>query len=249
MIAALPMYDWPELREAHDNFWQALWKNLSVQGINAPLDLTRNDDDHHHWLSPKLLLGQTCGYPFSTTLKGKVRYLATPQYDVEGCEGSNYSSAIIVRKDSGIEMGELKAKSLAFNSTCSWSGYRTLVLQFGSLNKYFSQLHESSGHRNSARMVASSKSDVAAIDAVCWHLLQRFEPDTANNLRVLGWTKPQPALPFITSNKQPAETILALRSALNDVLSSDDFANNLLALEGIDVLDEQAYAHMTKVGA
>ena len=162
-----------------------------------------------------------------------MRYLATPQYDVEGCEGSNYSSAIIVHKDSGLEVSELQAKSLVFNSTSARGrAYRTLVLQFGSLDKYFSELKESGGHRNSARMVASRKSDVAAIDAVCWHLLQRFEPDTADKLRIVGWTKPQPALPFITSAEQPAETILALRSALKDVLASANFANNLLALEG-----------------
>ena len=249
MIAALPMYDWPELHEAHDCFWHALQKNLKAQGINAPSNLTRNDDDHQHWLSPNLLLGQTCGYPFSTILVGKVSYLATPQYDVEGCEGPNYSSAIIVHKDRSLEMGELRDMSLAFNSTSSWSGYRTLALQFGSLDKYFLQLHESGGHRNSARMIASGESDVAVIDAVCWHLLQRFEPNTANNLRVIGWTKPQPALPFITSTDQTAETILALQGALNDVLSSDDFINNLLALEGIEVLDQQAYAHMANVGA
>ncbi len=249
MIAALPMYDWPELREEHDSFWLVLQKNLNAQGINAPLNLTRNIDDQQHWLSPKLLLGQTCGFPYSTTLAGKVRYLATPQYDVEGCEGSNYSSAIIVHKDSGLEVRELQAKNLVFNSTSSWSGFRTLVLQFGSLDKYFSELKESGGHRNSARMVASRNCDVAAIDAVCWHLLQRFEPDTADKLRIVGWTNPQPALPFITSAEQPAETILALRSALNDVLSSDDFANNLLALEGIEVLDEQTYAHMANGGA
>ena len=249
MIAALPMYDWPELREAHDNYWRALRKNLNTQGIDAPLNLTRDDDDHSHWLSPELLLGQTCGYPFSTTLVGKVRYLATPQYGVEGCEGPNYSSAIIVHKDCGLEMSKMRGTSLAFNSKSSWSGYRTLVLQFGSLDKYFLALHESGGHRNSARMVASRKSDVAAIDAVCWHLLQRFEPDTANNLRVIGWTKPQPALPFITSIEQSAETILALQHALEEVLSSANFANNLLALEGIEVLDEQAYAHMANVGA
>ena len=45
MIAALPMYDWPELREAHDSFWLVLQKNLNAQGINAPLNLTRNIDD------------------------------------------------------------------------------------------------------------------------------------------------------------------------------------------------------------
>lgn len=219
MIASLPMYDWPELASSSDALWTELARRLRKKGIDAPENLTRTEDDTSSALAPDLLLGQTCGYPLATRLKSKVQYLTTPEYDVEGCDGPNYSSALLVHKDSQIDLQTTKDTRFAFNSDNSLSGYRCVGAIFGQLENHFGELIQSGGHRHSARMVANGAADVAALDAVCWHMLQRFEPETAVNLKIIGWTELRPTLPFITSLDTGSKTVANLRTVLRNVLS------------------------------
>jgi len=208
------MYDWPELKQAHDNFWNKLADQLRANGIQAPQTLSRNAHDESYWLAPNLLIGQTCGYPLSTLLRGKVTYLATPAYNVQGCNGPYYSSAIIARKNSELTSDKMAGSRLAYNSDNSLSGYRSIKALVGSPSKYFSKLIQTGGHRNSARQVANGSADIAALDAVCWHLLQQYEPETANGLKVIGWTDQYPALPLITALHTPIATIDTIRKVL-----------------------------------
>jgi len=194
-IASLPMYDWPELRGATDAFWDAIRMKLDANGIPAARCLSRGASDDAYWTAPDLLLGQTCGYPLATSLKGKVRYVATPVYSVEGCEGPKYSSAIVVNNDSMQELPTLAGSTFAYNSKTSLSGYRAMRAMFGEPEAFFTKTIKSGGHRNSAKMVADGSAEVAAIDAVCWDMLQKFEIETAQKLRVIGWTAKQPSLP------------------------------------------------------
>jgi ABC-type phosphate/phosphonate transport system substrate-binding protein len=249
MIASLPMYDWPELQSANDRLWEKLQEKFRAGGINAPENLSRDNGDESHWLLPDLIFGQTCGYPFATMLKGKVQYLATPVYGVEGCAGSCYSSAIITQRDSGFEKHEMRARSFAYNSAMSWSGYRTMMLEYGPLEDYFGMMVESGGHRQSAKIVAERNADIAAIDSVCWHLLQRYEPGTAQRLKVIGWTKPKPALPFITSMHTRQPTIGRLRLALAEVLAGvqNSEIGDQLALKGCEILDADIYLPLGEV--
>lgn len=249
MIASLPMYDWPELTSSTNALWEKIAERLRERGVTAPEHLTRTDDDEAHWLAADLLLGQTCGYPFSTELKGKVAYLVTPEYAVEGCEGATYSSAIIAHVSSDISLETMSKKRLAYNSTCSLSGYRSVRAMVGEPKAYFNELLESGGHRQSARMVANGIADVVALDAVCWHMLQEHEPNTAVNLKVIGWTKPYPALPYITSLGTPVETREILRQTLHEVLSDQKDATSFqqLAVNGCQVLDIAAYDQLAKL--
>jgi len=196
-IASLPMYDWPELRGATNAFWDAVRIRLDESGILAARHLSRDASDDAHWTAPDLLLGQTCGYPLATSLKGKVRYVATPVYSVEGCEGPTYSSAIVVSDSSMLELPTLVGSTFAYNSKTSLSGYRAMRAMFGEPETVFTKTIKSGGHRNSARMVADGNAEVAAIDAVCWDMLQKFEIETAQKLRVIGWTSKRPSLPMM----------------------------------------------------
>ena len=164
-----------------------------------------------------MLLGQTCGYPLATSLKGKVRYVATPVYSVEGCEGPQYSSAIVVKRDSGLGVASLAGRTFAYNSRNSLSGYRVVRAMFGDPEAFFARIVVSGGHRNSARMVADDGAEVAAIDAVCWDMLRKFEGETFDKLRVIGWTPKQPSLPMITSLNTHDETVNLLCKALKAV--------------------------------
>jgi ABC-type phosphate/phosphonate transport system substrate-binding protein len=249
MIVALPMYDWPELHQATDAFWQAIRVELANNDIDAPAQLSRNMKEEDTWLAPDLLLGQTCGYPYSTMLKDKVRYVATPVYRVEGCEAGRYSSAIVVNRDSHLNLEALQGTSLAFNATMSLSGYRILGAMFGDLQDFFGPLIKSNGHRQSARLVANGKADVAALDAVCWHHLCQFEPKTAEKLKILGWTDKNPALPFITSLNTSDEVVAHLRTALNKVTAAKEIKKvcEMLTIDGCEIIDQADYAQLSRL--
>ncbi len=80
-IAALPMYDFPHLREAHDAFWTAVADRLVSYGLtNVPLGLTRPRDPLDLLSEPSLLLGQTCEYPLAMSRTSSVRLVGTPRY-------------------------------------------------------------------------------------------------------------------------------------------------------------------------
>ena len=239
-IAALPMYDWPELTSAHDVFWQKLAERFRSHGIAAPEFLTHDTDDQSHWLKPHLLLGQTCGYPFATALREKVTYVATPIYDVEGCSGPYYSSAILVRKNSPLTTDKLAGSRFAFNSKTSLSGYRAIKALIGEPDEFFSTLLKTGSHRHSARQVATGNADVAALDAVCWHFLQKLEPTTAQALKVIGWSDQQPALPLITSLNTSDHTLDLMRQ----VLTSQP-PEKPLAINRFDVLNIAEYNRLS----
>ena len=73
MIATLPMYDWPEVREATDDFWAAM-----ARCLGSDVRLSRPEDFAAAWTREDLLFSQTCGYPFTHALKDKVSLVATP---------------------------------------------------------------------------------------------------------------------------------------------------------------------------
>ena len=235
-VASLPMYDWPEMRDAHDEFWGQLTKRFQAAGINAPSLLRHDASDESHWLDRDLLVGQTCGYPYSTRLHGRVKYLATPVYEVEGCNGPNYSSALVVHRQSNWTLDNLQTARFAYNSRDSLSGYRSVKQMFGKPERFFEAMIETGSHRTSAACVADASADVAALDAVCWHLLQQFEPQTAQTLKVIGWTKKQPALPLITSLQTPDKTITMMQSILTGFNEK-----NALAISGFKILASDAY--------
>ena len=241
LIASLPMYDWPEQRNAHDQFWHLLQSKFIECGIVCPSSLLHDEDDAH-WLNSNLLVGQTCGYPFATTLKNKVSYLATPVYDVTGCQGPYYSSALIAHKNNSIDFSALNECRFVFNGYSSLSGYRCVSAMLGEPEEVFVTLHKSGSHRASAKAVAEGEADIAAIDAVCWHLLQMHDPEIAKDLQVIKWTPQRPSLPFITSLKTPNKTRNKIQKTLKNFGSFP--ALNIKGFEIIDTTEYDALAQL-----
>ncbi len=64
----------------------------------VPAALERGRDRDEQWRSPDLLLSQTCGYPLTHALAGRVDLVATPCYGVRGCEGADYRSLVVVAR-------------------------------------------------------------------------------------------------------------------------------------------------------
>ncbi|MBI2253667.1 MAG: PhnD/SsuA/transferrin family substrate-binding protein [Proteobacteria bacterium] len=248
MIAALPMYDVPELKETTDAFWQALRGHFAAAGVTKlPEQLTRSDDSYALWRSSDLIFAQTCGFPFTHDLKDQVRYLATPCYDAPGCEGSNYCSFIIVREgDTAAKGSDLAGRVAAFNSKDSQSGCNILkhyLAEQGVANGLLRGAIESGAHRQSVKMVKQDLADFCAIDCVSWALIAAVAPEELEGLRVLDRTAMAPCLPYITSLSLPVEDVAALRGGLAAAFGDPELEEirKRLLLDGVAVLDEDEY--------
>ena len=245
-IASLVMYDWPEVAAANDALWTFVAGRLKSQGIEAPawLDRTRRYDEL--WLSPDLLLAQTCGYPFATHLRGKVQLLGTPCYGAPGCDGANYCSVVIASRSSGIaSLAEIVEATAAINSEHSQSGYWALRAAIAATpdGRPPSRAILTGGHRDSLRLVATGKADVAAIDAVAWALAGRFEPEALATVRVIASSPSATGLPVISALGTPDATVAALREALAAAIAAPALASARAALflTGFEQLAESAY--------
>ena len=109
-VAALPMYDWPEVRDETDAEWRGLRERLLARGVDAPETLIRSNDGlpavpggitsedgtviapdpaelppgefdfHTLWRHPDLLLAQTCWAPMELGLADHARVVGQPDY-------------------------------------------------------------------------------------------------------------------------------------------------------------------------
>lgn len=115
LVAALPMYDWPEVRAQIDAQWAGLRDAFRQKAIDAPETIVRRNGDlppmpggihdaqgaliasdpatlppdeldfHRLWLHPALLFAQTCWGPMELGLSRHVQVIGQPSYD--GYEG------------------------------------------------------------------------------------------------------------------------------------------------------------------
>jgi ABC-type phosphate/phosphonate transport system substrate-binding protein len=246
-VAALPMYDPPELAQANDALWDAISQRLRARGVEAPSRLTRDRPLEDVWLDPNLLVAQACGYPLVTRLAGRVRLVATPSYQAEGCFGPFHRSAIIVRRDDhATGLADLFDRQCVINSADSNTGMnllRAAVAPFARQGRFFGAISVSGAHTASAEAVAAGEADVAAIDAVVWDQLRRFKPRLTKTLRVLTWTAASPGLPLISARTTSWATLRTLRKALFDVASDPMLGDvrTALRLTGFCLLPRSRY--------
>jgi ABC-type phosphate/phosphonate transport system substrate-binding protein len=247
MMASLPMYDWPEVREATDAWWAGLARHLSGQGFEAPDRLSRSGDATAQWRRPDLLVSQTCGFPLMHDFRGRLEVLATPVYNVEGCSGTSYSSLIVVPAEGGVSrLEDLEGATAAYNAADSLSGHLALKWVFAPLSRngrFFKQLVNSGSHRASMQMVSDRKADVAAIDCVIFALARRHRPELAAGLAVIARGPAAPALPYVTAAGRPAGEIERLKHALSAAAADPALAGvrEALFIAGLEFLPADAY--------
>ena len=236
MIAGLPMYDRPELRDAHDRFWSAIRAHLGCgpERLNNPTDLAS------FWQSDDLLFGQTCGMPYRTFLHDRVQLVGTPDYGLDGCPPGYYRSGVIVHADSKIgEFGDLAENRIAYNEALSQSGWAAIIAEMEYADMRPSSGLQTHAHINSAQAVSKKLADFAAIDAHTWALMCRYQTDLTSTLRVVHWTSPTPALPYICATRFDAQAIFnAVQNALNALPSPD---TETLGIRGIIKIAKQDY--------
>ncbi|MCF6305665.1 MAG: PhnD/SsuA/transferrin family substrate-binding protein [Rhodobacteraceae bacterium] len=209
-IAALQMYDFPEIRENTDRFWQLIRAELSESGITCPQSLTRDQNAADIWRDDNLLFSQTCGLPYIRGLTGQAVLLGTPDYGLIPDQPGQYYSVVIVSKNTPRQtLAEMRNSVFAYNDTGSQSGafaiFDTLFEQFGDM-QFFGSCVASGSHLASVQMVASGQADIAAIDAVSWRYLEQFQNDT-RHVRMFATTRPAPGLPYITGKNQNTAAI------------------------------------------
>lgn len=239
MIASLGMYDRAETAHANDRLWAGIRDSLHARGIAAPEALTRGEGAYWAaWQAPDLVLSQTCGFPYRARLHGKVTLIGTPDYGVEGCPPGHYRSVFVVRADDPRGLADFDGLPIAYNEALSQSGWAAPQNHAAALGLHLRAGLCTGGHRLSALAVAEGRADLAALDAVTWEMLHRWEPAAAR-LRVIAATGPTPGLPYIAAPGADAEAGFAAVAEAIAGLSADD--RDRLQLRGIVRIAPEAY--------
>src|SRR5690606_14854388 len=93
-FAQLSMYTAPvRVQQANETWLARIVELLKADRLADELELPQL------WLSPQLLLAQTCGYPLMTLLRDKVRLVGRPVYELPHSAEGNHCSLLMVRAD------------------------------------------------------------------------------------------------------------------------------------------------------
>ncbi|MDA8585188.1 phosphate/phosphite/phosphonate ABC transporter substrate-binding protein [Rhodobacteraceae bacterium] len=238
MIASLPMYDRPETRAAHNRLWALVRDNLRASDALAPEVLTRNDQLGDQWLHPDLCLSQTCSLPYRTKLHGKVSLVATPVHSLP-CPPGHYYSVLVVRtNDPRTGFTDFDGAILAYNDANSQSGWAAPYALAESAGIAFGQTVQSGAHQASAKAVVDKTADLAALDAVTWDMIKRYDPWVAD-LKEIATTPPTPALLYIAALERDVDqTRDALANAIDRLSPAD---RTTLCLTGLTALSSDDY--------
>jgi ABC-type phosphate/phosphonate transport system substrate-binding protein len=228
------MYDFPWTAAANDALWAAIAARLNEAGVEAPNTLTREPDLEAQWRNPRLVFGQTCGYPYVTRLKDAVALIAAPKYSFPGCESASHRSFIIRGvSDRRRELSEFRGATAALNGWDSNSGmnlFRAAIASVAGGTPFFCALVVTGSHETSVAAVAEGRADIAAIDCVTFALLQRGSPELIERVAIVTESPLSPCLPFIASATLEPSTIDAVRAALFATLADPELAEARAAL-------------------
>jgi len=256
MIASLPMYDVPRLRPAIDAWWAAIASALIQDGVSGvPAHLDRRPDYPAVWRRSDLLISQTCGYPLTHEFKDTLQVVAVPIYDCQGCEGPDYSSAIVVRAhDRADQLEDLRGRCAAFNSPDSLSGHLALRCVFAPLavdGRFFGRTVRSGSHQHSLELVCAGAADVAAIDCVSLALARRHQRELCDGLRVICFSPLAPALPYVTRANMAETDVSRLRKALARVSCDPKLAvvRSSLYIDRLEFVTTAAYHRVLQLEA
>lgn len=252
MIASLAMYDHPAQRWANEALWAALATGLRKRGVDAPEALDQQRSVEDAWRAPDLLLAQCCGYPLVADDSLDLRVVAVPRYDVAGCAPGRHVSRLVVRDaDDACDLAAFRGRVAAINAPLSNTGtnlFRDALAEVADAAPFFAAVVTTGSHRQSALAVCVGAADIAAIDAVTYAALERYEPETLAGLRTIAVTRPSPTLPFVTARAMPMATVAALRAALTDVANDPRLAEARDALFLGDIVPAGGHRYTALLG-
>ncbi len=248
LTASFPMYDFEEVRGAHEILWKGIAQKLEkagVDGVPAALDLSRSV--HDLWTDPGLLLSQCCGADLVGRYSETLTLVATPLYRAPGCDGCLYSSVVLVAEDSpATELSDLRNAVCVVNGPESHSGanaLRAMVAPLSRRGRFFSRIVISGSHPASVAIVARREADIAAIDCVTYACIERYRPSLLNRTRRLCYTERAPGIPFVTRAGSDPDRIRQLQDALLEAFEKPDVraAGNAVFIGGVEILPSSAY--------
>ncbi|MVV50693.1 phosphate ABC transporter substrate-binding protein [Pseudomonas sp. PB120] len=217
-LAELLMYVAPEpIRQANERWLTRILEQLGATRRDAEglslMDL---------WLSEDLLLTQTCGYPLMTALRGKVRVVGRPRYELPDSTGGHHCSLLLSRADDPRQtLLAFRGSRGVINGEDSNSGMNLLRQRLAPLHldgRFFAGVGISGSHRESLRWLRENKADLAAIDSVTYAYLARHAAEEVAGLRVVVRSAFSPTLPFITVATASDEQVELLRRVMNETL-------------------------------
>ncbi|MEM1331902.1 MAG: PhnD/SsuA/transferrin family substrate-binding protein [Actinomycetota bacterium] len=202
MLAALPMYDWPEVADDVDQLWASIASELRTRGIGAPARLTRQDDLVAIWSDPAMIVGQVCSLNPVRDGLGETHVVGTLVYEPPSSlpqpEPGSYYSVVVCRSDdqrgSDATLAAFAGASVAANGTDSQSGYWSLAHHVRDSSVVFGEAIFTGAHRASIRAVVDGSADLAAIDVHSWRLACEYDPDLVASLRIVTTTDPTPGV-------------------------------------------------------
>ena len=248
------MYDFPEVRGAHEVLWKSVARKLEGMGVaGVPAALDRSRSVHALWTDPGLLLSQCCGADLVGRYAGILAPIATPRYRAPGCDECCYSSVVLVADDSpATELSDLRNAVCVVNSRESHSGanaLRVLVAPLSRRGRFFSRVLVSGSHPASVTAVAGGEADVAAIDCVTYAHLDRYRPSSLEGTRRLCATARAPGIPFVTRTASPQGLVRALRRALWEAFEEPGVraAGAAMFIDGVEILPLSAYGRIAEL--
>ncbi|MBD0680983.1 phosphate/phosphite/phosphonate ABC transporter substrate-binding protein [Pseudomonas sp. PSB11] len=231
-LAELLMYVAPEpVRQANERWLSRILERLgatrrSAEGLSL-MDL---------WLSPHLLLTQTCGYPLMTALPGRVRIIGRPRYELPDASGGNHCSLLLGRADDPRRsLPAFRDSRGVINGEDSNSGMNLLRHRLAPLHqdgRFFADVGISGSHRGSLRWLREGKADLAAIDSVTFAYLARHAKEEVAGLRIVNRSAFSPTLPYITATTVTEQQAGHIRQVMNQALQEPGVAE-ILGLQAI----------------
>jgi len=240
-LTELLMYTAPEpIRLANERWISRILEHLGHSRLNAAsLSLPEL------WLSPDLLLTQTCGYPLMTLVRGQVRIVGRPRYELPDATAGNHCSLILSRADDTRKtLADFRGSRGVINSEDSNSGMNLLRQRLAPLHRdgqFFATVGISGAHRESLRWLREERADLAAIDSVTYACLARHAPEEVSGLRVVARSALSPTLPFITVATATDEQIEQLRRVMNRALRELPDVAQILGLHEVLPASESDY--------
>ncbi|RJX81144.1 phosphate/phosphite/phosphonate ABC transporter substrate-binding protein [Pseudomonas sp. LS-2] len=237
-FAELQMYVAPErVREAQEQWLIRVLERLSATRLDP-----RTLDLKQLWLSPRLLLAQTCGYPLMTALHGQVQVVGRPLYQLPNASGGNHCSLIVARADDPRQrLEDFRGSHGLLNAQDSNSGmnlFRHTLAPLHEDGRFFAQVSLTGGHRNSLVAIKAGEGDLAAIDSVTFDYLARDHSEEIAGVKVIARTASGPCLPYITRIGADAQ---AIREVMNQALKDLPDVAAVLAIAEVWPANEADY--------
>jgi ABC-type phosphate/phosphonate transport system substrate-binding protein len=247
-FSTLPMYPFAELRGAWNTLYESVAASVAHRFADIPVELDWSIGAHESWVSPRLALSQSCGWPLVTVLKDRVAVLGTFVHVIEGTSSHRYRSVIVARQ--AAPLSELVGRCVAINSDDSLSGCISLQTAAGVVaGEWPGTVLVTGSHLASIDAVRGGHADVASIDALTWEYQRCIDAHRLDGLVVVGRGPLVPCLPLIIGRHENddhavQERVQAWRSALTNAMSDSALcsARDTLLINGFVPLDLHDYS-------